>query len=146
MQFLPHSPTKTSEVIDAIKISIKTNKTLGNNVTVITQDLVTIGKLITDTGVSKIFVDTKEILKGTSNQIMAGKGFYKAMNAHLQLYEAMLALWWQSFEDWALKDEKDVTIISDIGKLLEEFKLLSKDNAERSRRLVTLIDGKLMEL
>ena len=92
---------KPTVVADAIKICIKTNKTLGNNFTVVSQDLAvyeiiyalrrdnpdeypnlilrlggfhllmnflgTIGKLMMDTGVSKIFVDAKVLLEGTSN-------------------------------------------------------------------------------
>ena len=84
------------------------------------------------TGLSQVFVEAKVLLEGTANKVMSGKGFYQAMNTHFELYEGMFAFWWQAFEDWALNEKKDVVIISEIGHLLEEVRLPSKDDAERS--------------
>ena len=61
-----------------------------------------IGKIMMDTGIVKIFVEAKVLLEGTANKVMARKGFYQAVNAHIELYESMLGLWWQAFEDWLL--------------------------------------------
>ena len=61
-------------------------------------------------------------------------------------FEGMLALWWQTFEDWALKEKKDVTIVSEIGYLPEEVRQTLKDDGERSRSIVKVIDDKLIKL
>ena len=52
-----------------------------------------------DTGLIKIFVEAKVLLQGTANKVMAEKGFYQAVNAHIELYESMLGLWWQTFAE-----------------------------------------------
>ena len=41
-----------------------------------------------DTGLIKIFVEAKVLLQGTANKVMAEKGFYQAVNAHIELYES----------------------------------------------------------
>ena len=45
-----------------------------------------------------------------------------------------------------MKEKKDVIILSGIGHLLEEFRLLSKEDAERSRSIVKEFDDKLIKL
>ena len=152
--FLTYTPTKPSVEADALKICIKTSNALGNNYTVVSQDLAiyeisyaflrensveysnlklclegfhmlmnflgAIGKLMIDSGVEKIFVDAKVLLEGTAKKVMTRKGFYQATNSNVQLYESVLALWWQAFEDWNLKEKKDVSMISEIGELSEK--------------------------
>ena len=45
----------------------------------------TVGKIMMGTGLPQIFVKAKVLLEGTANKVMAGKGFYRAMNAHFEL-------------------------------------------------------------
>ena len=105
-----------------------------------------IGKIMIDTGLVKIFVEAKVLLEGTANKVIAGKGFYQAVNAHIELYESMLGLWWQAFEDWLLLEHKDLMVVVEIGILLDELKMVPKNSTEISRQLVISIDGKFMKL
>ena len=72
-----------------------------------------------NSGVAKIFSDTKILLEGTSKKLMTGKWFYQAMNTHVQV-----------FEYWILKEEKDGSIMSESEKILDESKLVSRDNTK----------------
>jgi hypothetical protein len=64
-----------------------------------------IGKLMLNSGLKHVFVKAMLLLPGTADNILNVNGYYQSMRAHMSVYEGMLNLWWDAFEDWCKQEE-----------------------------------------
>ncbi|MES9905168.1 MAG: hypothetical protein ABW168_21150, partial [Sedimenticola sp.] len=80
-----------------------------------------VGKLMTGTGLAEILVSSRIMLEGTANKILAGKGYYQGINAHMRLHEAMYFLWWNAFEEYCINEEVDMSPFSKLSEKIGQL-------------------------
>ena len=51
-------------------------------------------------GLKEIIVQAKLLLPGTCEKVFQGNGYYQDINAYCILYEVLLALYWESLEEY----------------------------------------------
>ena len=75
-------------------------------------------------GLKKILVQAKLLLPGTCKKVFQEKGYYQAINAYCILYEVLLALYWESLEEYYSEAQEDLSLLDQLGSAIELFRTL----------------------
>ena len=59
-----------------------------------------IGKLLGDAGLRDLAVESGVIAKGSTNKVLDGKQYNRAVRLHKLTYETLIRLAWSDFEEW----------------------------------------------
>ena len=73
-------------------------------------------------GLKEIIVQAKLLLPGACEKVFQGKGYYQDINAYSTLYEALLALYWESLEEYYSEAQGDLSRLDQLGSAIELFK------------------------
>ena len=73
-------------------------------------------------GLKEIIVQAKLLLPGTCEKIFQGKGYYQAINAYCILYEVLLALYWESLEEYYSEAQEELSRPDQLSSAIELFR------------------------
>ncbi|MES9880282.1 MAG: hypothetical protein ABW185_05305 [Sedimenticola sp.] len=99
-----------------------------------------IGKIMSGSGLKDMLVASEIVHEGTANKILAGRGYYQSVNAHMRAYEAMLYMWWSAFEDFCLANELQMSCFDEFNDRVNE--LDDNINGENKDAITALSDIK----
>ena len=60
-------------------------------------------------GIKEIIVQAKLLLPGTCEKVFQGKCYYQHINTYCILYEVLLALYWESLEEYYSEAKEDLS-------------------------------------
>ena len=73
-------------------------------------------------GLKEIIVQAKLLLPGTFEKVFQGKCYYQDINAYCILYEVLLALYWESLEEYYSEAQEDLSRLNQLGSAIELFR------------------------
>lgn len=99
-----------------------------------------IGQHMESAGLDDLWAESGVYAPNTTETMLEGKAYYRAVRGHLLTYEALWHIKWLMFESWlekiGRKDEADVKVA--VGKVVQHFQEREKAQAEV---LCTAVEG-----
>ena len=86
--------------------------------------LAVIGKRFGDAGLSDILIESEVIAAGSLSGVLEGKHYNRGVRAHKIVFEALLRLRWEVFQNWLKMKQpefEEKNIVSKIAKVRESF-------------------------
>ena len=80
-----------------------------------------IGQHLESSGLEDIWVETGLFGPNTTDSMMEGKAYYRAVRGHTLAYEALWRFWWTKFMEWVGESEHLTEIQAQVKKLEELF-------------------------
>lgn len=88
-----------------------------------------ITKIMRGSGAEDILVAAEVLLPGTANKSFGpNSDYYQSLHALTILYEVMLSLYWESFENWSIKQNKDTSCIASLSNVIQKLSNIDFDD------------------
>ena len=83
--------------------------------------LKTIGQHIDSAGLDDIWVEAGLFARNSTEQMLDGKAYYRAIRGHVLAYEAIFKISWQMFLDWLQSTNRQLNLDTELHNLVEAF-------------------------
>jgi len=98
--------------------------------------LKTIGQHIDSAGLDDIWVEAGLFARNSTEQMLDGKAYYRAIRGHVLPYEALFRIRWQMFLDWLQSTNRQLNLDTELHNLEEAF---TDDGSDSPRCLHELV-------
>lgn len=103
-----------------------------------------IGQHYDSSGLDDVWVESGLFAQNSTEAMLNGKAYYRAVRGHLWAYEALRSIWWTHFVQWLQynSEELDGTVLTEATKVAELFEESTEDRQQDTREAVSkLLDA-----